>query len=96
MRLRRGGPLWLALGSLCLLPLIFLSGPLRLCVPYLVADSVVWTGAEVHGHSWRGTRGDSREPLNLTHSIICSSAVLSHEELLNTLDANASVSDGHK
>lgn len=62
----------------CLLPLIFLSGPLCLCVTHLVADSVVWTGPEVRGHSWRERRGDSREPLNLMHSIICSLAVLSH------------------
>lgn len=40
----------------CLLPLIFLSGPLCLCVTHLVADSVVWTGPEVRGHSWRERR----------------------------------------
>lgn len=80
----------------CLLPPIFLSAPLCLRVTHLVADSVVWTGPEVRGHSWRERRGDSTEPLNVMHSIIRSLAVLSHEELLNTLDGNASVSDTHK
>lgn len=99
MRLRRGGPLGLAPCPLCMhwfLPLVFLSGPPCLCVTHLVPDSVVWTGPEVRGHSWRVRRGDGREPLNLMHSIICSVSFLSHWELLNTLDGNASVSDRHK
>lgn len=68
-----------------------------LLLPCLAADSVVCTGPEVRGHSWRKRRGDRKEPLNLVHSIICSVAVLSHSwEILNTLYDNERAGDRHK
>lgn len=99
MRPRHGGPPWLALWSLCMHSVcspssssLVVSASVFPILRLALACGRVLKYVDTTG----GSEEETAEPLNLTHSIICTLAVLSHWELLNTLDGNASVSDRHK